>query len=80
MKQEFKTKNSNHLIRSKNYNKRVWADFIPAHNKGITLIALIITIIILLILSVVTITSISNSNILKHAQDAKENYSIAEEK
>ena len=50
------------------------------HNKGITLVALIITIIVLLILAVVAITSISNSNILKHAQDAKEKYSIEEEK
>lgn len=80
MKQEFKIKNLNHLICSKNNIKHVSDSFWIDHNKGITLIALIITIIVLLILSAVTITSIKKGNILKHAQDAKENYSIAEEK
>lgn len=78
MKQEFKTKNSNYLLRSKNYNKHVGIDFMRAHNKGITLIVLIITIIVLLILSVITITSIK-SNILKYAQDEEEKYSLLEE-
>ena len=50
------------------------------NNRGITLVALIITIIVLLILAVVSITSISNSNIIKHAKDAKEKYSVEEEK
>ena len=42
--------------------------------KGITLVALIITTIVLLILAVVAITSISNSNIIKHAQNGGEAY------
>ena len=50
------------------------------NKKGITLVALIITIIVLLILAVVAITSISNSNIIKHAQNARDNYSIEDEK
>lgn len=48
--------------------------------KGITLVALIITIIVLLILAVVAITSISKSNIIKHAQNARDSYSIEDEK
>ena len=39
-----------------------------------------ITIIVLLILAVVSISSIKSNNILKHAKDAKEDYSKAEEK
>ena len=39
-----------------------------------------ITIIVLLILAVVAITSISNSNIIKHAQNARKNYTEADEK
>ena len=50
------------------------------NNRGITLVALIITIIVLLILAVVAITSISKSNIIKHAQNARDSYSIEDEK
>lgn len=48
--------------------------------KGITLLALIITIIVLLILAVVAITSINKNNIINHTKEAKEKYSVAEEK
>lgn len=48
--------------------------------KGITLIALIITIIVLLILAIVTIGEMRNSGITKHSLDAKDNYTIAQEK
>ena len=48
--------------------------------KGITLIALIITIIILLILAVVTINSVNDGGIIQHAQNAKREYEIAQEK
>ena len=48
--------------------------------KGITLIALIITIVVLLILAVVTIRAVQGDGIIKHAKDAKEQYSVAEEK
>lgn len=80
MKLKIKTKNSNQPICFKNKNEHVVAGFMPAHNRGITLVALIITIIVLLILAVVAITSISNSNIIKHAQNAGKNYTEADEK
>ena len=80
MKLKIKTKNSNQPICFKNKNEHVGAGLVPAHNRGITLVALIITIIVLLILAVVAITSISNSNIIKHAQNARKNYTEADEK
>ena len=46
------------------------------NTKGITLVALIITIIVLLILAVVAITSISNSNIVKYAQNGRDAYNL----
>lgn len=48
--------------------------------KGITLIALIITIIVLLILAIVTIGQMKNSKIITHSLDAKDRYTIAQEK
>ena len=48
--------------------------------KGITLIALIITIIVLLIMAVVTIGAIQDSKIIDHAQNAADDYSVAQEK
>ena len=80
MKLKFKTKNSNQPICFKNKNEHVGAGFMPAHNRGITLVALIITIILLLILAVVAITSISNNNIIKHAQNAGKTYTEEKEK
>ena len=46
MKLKIKTKNSNQPICFKNKNEHVGAGFIPAHNRGITLVALIITIVL----------------------------------
>ena len=46
--------------------------------RGITLIALIITIIILLILAMVTIRILMNQGIIKHAQNATEEYNNAQ--
>lgn len=80
MKLKFKTKNSNQPICFKNKNEHVGAGLVPAHNRGITLVALIITIIVLLILAVVAITSISNRNIIKHAQNAGKTYTEEKEK
>ena len=48
--------------------------------KGITLIALIITIIVLLILAAVTIGTMKESGIIGYAQDARSEYTIAQEK
>lgn len=48
--------------------------------KGITLIALIITIVVLLILALVSIGTIKDSGIIKHAQDASNDYTVAQEK
>ena len=45
--------------------------------KGITLVALIITIIVLLILAVVTIGAVTDSDIIKHAQNASTEYNTA---
>ena len=80
MKLKIKTKNSNQPICFKNKNEHVGAGFMPAHNRGITLVTLIITIILLLILAVVAITSISNNNIIKHAQNAGKTYTEEKEK
>ena len=49
-------------------------------NRGITLIALIITIIILLILAMVTINILINQGIIGHANNAVNQYEVAEEK
>ena len=49
-------------------------------NKGITLIALIITIIVLLILALVSIRAITNGGIITKANDAKDRYTIEQEK
>ena len=51
----------------------------PAHNKGITLIALILTIIVLLILTVVAISAVTGNGIIAHAKNSKKNYTIAQE-
>lgn len=48
--------------------------------KGITLIALIITIIVLLILAVVAIREITGDGIIKHAKEARQNYTVGQEK
>lgn len=48
--------------------------------KGITLIALVITIVVLLILVSVTIGVMKESDIIKHATDAKNKHVIAQEK
>ena len=48
--------------------------------KGITLVALIITIVVLLILAVVAIGAVTDSNIIKYAQKAENDYTIAQEK
>ena len=48
--------------------------------QGITLIALIITIVVLLILAVVTINAVREGGIITHAQDAANEYKIAQEK
>ena len=68
MKQELKT-NKEHVETS----------FGLARNKGITLVALIITIIVLLILAVVAISAVSGNGILNHAQNAKTQYSEAQQ-
>lgn len=50
-------------------------------NKGITLIALVITIIVLLILAGITLSMLTGDNgILKKAQNAKGNWSMAQAK
>ena len=84
MKQKLKT---NKPICSRNDNERVGAERIntrpirtmPAHNKGITLIALILTIIILLILAVVAISAVRGDGIISHAKNAKTDYTNAQE-
>ena len=48
--------------------------------KGITLIALIITIIVLMILAVVAISAVNDGGIIQHAQNAKNEHTIAQEK
>lgn len=48
--------------------------------RGITLMALIITIVVLLILSAVTIGTVKESKIIKHAQNAKEDFETIQEK
>ena len=48
--------------------------------QGITLIALIITIVVLLILAVVTINELRDGGIITHAQNAVNDYTIAQEK
>ena len=47
---------------------------------GITLIALIITIVVLLILAVVAINAVKDGGIITHAQNAANDYTIAQEK
>ena len=80
MKLKLKAKKMNQPTCLKNKNKHVGAGLAPAHNRGITLVALIITIIVLLILAVVAITSISKNNIIKHAQNAGKTYIEGDEK
>ena len=48
-------------------------------NEGITLVALIITIVVLLILAVVAIGAVKDSNIIRYAQNAGDNYNIGKE-
>ena len=48
--------------------------------KAITLIALIITIVVLLILAIVTIRAVQGDGIITHANDAKAEHVIAQEK
>ncbi len=52
---------------------------LKSNNRGITLIALIITIIVLLILAVVAISAIKGDGIIAHAQNAKTQYSEAQD-
>ena len=78
MKERTKIK-TNKPICSKNNNEHVGAGFMPAHNKGITLVALIITIIILLILAVVAINAVKRDGIIAHAKNAKTAYTKAQE-
>ena len=47
-------------------------------SKGITLIALIITIIVLLILATISIQALTNTGLIKKADNAKENMEKAE--
>ena len=79
MKQKLKRTNSNKTICSKNNNEYVGAGLVPAHNKGITLVALIITIIILLILAVVAISAVTGNGIIAHAKNARDLYGAKSE-
>ena len=54
--------------------------FNTKQNNGITLIALILTIIVLMILAVVAISAVNDGGIIQHAQDAKNEHTIAQEK
>ena len=78
MKEKTKRTKTNKPICSKNNNERVGAGFMPAHNKGITLIALILTIIVLLILAVVAINAVKGDGIIAHAKNAKTDYTKAQ--
>ena len=78
MKEKTKRTNSNKPICSKNNNEHVGAGLVPAHNKGITLIALILTIIVLLILAVVAINAVKGDGIIAHAKNAKTDYTNAQ--
>ena len=78
MKEKTKRTNSNKPICSKNNNEHVGAGLVPAHNKGITLIALILTIIVLLILAVVAINAVKGDGIIAHAKNAKTDYTKAQ--
>ena len=86
MKKKLKRTNSNKPICSKNNNEHVGAERIgtrpiptmPAHNKGITLIALIITIVVLLVLAAVAIAAVKGDGIISHAKNAKSQYSEAQ--
>ena len=79
MKEKTKRTKTNKPICSKNNNERVGAGFMPAYNKGITLIALILTIIVLLILAVVAINAVKGDGIISHAKNAKTDYIKAQE-
>ena len=88
MKEKTKRTKTNKSICSRNNNERVGAERIgtrpiptmPAHNKGITLIALILTIIVLLILAVVAISAVKGDGIISHAKNARKETAIANEK
>lgn len=54
-------------------------DSMKKDNKGITLIALIITIIILLILAIVSIKIVTSEKLIKNANAAVSNYTVAKE-
>ena len=70
MNQKLKRKS----IYSKN-NKYEETGFLPARNKGMTLVALIITIIVLLILVVVVIGAVTGNKMLNYASNARSQYS-----
>ena len=74
MKEKTKRTKTNKPICSKNNNEHVGAGLVPAHNKGITLIALILTIIVLLILAVVAISAVKGDGIIAHAKNARDTY------
>ena len=74
MKEKTKRTKTNKPICSRNNNERVGAGLVPAHNKGITLIALILTIIVLLILAVVAINAVKGDGIIAHAKNARDTY------
>ena len=74
MKEKTKRTKTNKPICSRNNNERVGAGLVPAHNKGITLIALILTIIVLLILAVVAINAVKGDGIIAHAKNARDLY------
>ena len=78
MKEKTKRTKTNKPICSKNNNEHVGAGLVPAHNKGITLIALILTIIVLLILAVVAINAVKGDGIIAHAKNAKGDYMQAQ--
>ena len=78
MKEKTKRTKTNKPICSRNNNEHVGAGLVPAHNKGITLIALILTIIVLLILAVVAINAVKGDGIISHAKNAKTDYTKAQ--
>ena len=79
MKEKTKRTKTNKPICSKNNNEHVGAGLVPAHNKGITLIALILTIIVLLILAVVAISAVTGNGIIAHAKNSRDLYGTKSE-
>ena len=67
-------------VKEAKINKKSHITLHTSQNKGITLVALIITIIVLLILAVVAIRTVSNDGIISHAKNAKDKYSVEQNK